>query len=75
MYGEPEIRIDYNKNQWRFMVDQSYQQGVLGKAYIDSSFWAPYLFLGLIIGGLHIRFVHNDKYNVFKKWRTIPETE
>ena len=70
-YGEPEVRIDYNKNFWRYSVDQTYQQGVLFKAYQDALRWAPYAFVGLLVGGLHIRFKHNDKYNVFAKWRTI----
>lgn len=75
LYGEPELSIDYNKNQWRYMVDQTYQQGVLLKAWLDALSWTPYVFAGIVLGGLHIRFIHNDKYNVFKKWRTIPDTE
>ena len=75
LYGEPELSIDYNKNQWRYMIDQSYHQGVLLKSWLDAVSWTPYLFFGMLIGGLHIRWVHNDKYNVFKKWRTIPEGE
>ncbi len=70
-YGEPEVRIDYNKNFWRYSVDQTYHQGVLLKAYTDALSWAPYAFIGLLIGGLHIRLKHNDKYNVFAKWRTV----
>jgi len=75
MYGEPEIRIDYNMNQWRYLVDQVFQQGVLCKAWLHSLSWTPYLLAGILVGAVHIRFVHNDKYNVFKKWRTVPEGE
>lgn len=70
-YGEPDVRIDYNKNFWRYTVDQTYHQGVLFKAYQDALKWAPYAFLAVLVGGLHIRFKHNDKYNVFAKWRTV----
>ncbi len=70
-YGEPEVHIDYNKNFWRYSVDQTYHQGVLMKAHQDALKWAPYAFLAVLVGGLHIRFKHNDKYNVFAKWRTV----
>jgi hypothetical protein len=70
-YGEPEVRIDYNKNFWRYAVDQTYHQGVLMKAHQDSLRWTPYAFVAIMVGALHIRFKHNDKYNVFAKWRTV----
>ena len=72
-YGEPEVSLNYHANYWRYMVDQTYQTGVLGKAYQDLFSWAPAAALGLILGGLHIRWLHNDKYNVFKKWKTIED--
>ena len=72
-YGEPDVSIDYNKNFWRYHVDQTYQQGVLFKAYQDFFSWLPYAALALTVGGLHVRFKHNDKYNVFKKWRKNQE--
>jgi hypothetical protein len=75
LYGEPEMSIDYNKNQWRYSIDQTQQQGVLLKAWMGTLSWTPYLFLGVVIGGLNIRLIHNDKYNVFKKWRTVPDEE
>jgi len=70
MYGEPEISLDYNKNQWRYTIDQPYMQGVLLRSWMDAVSWAPYILAGVVVGGLHVRFLHNDKYNVFKKWQT-----
>ena len=72
-YGEPEVSLNYHANYWKVHVDQTYQDGVLTKAYQDFWSWIPYAFAGLMVGAIHIRWVHNDKYNVFKKWRTIED--